>query len=773
MKKSILALLSILTTALIAGGCDQLLPSLSSDSSSGDVILVPPDPPENESDSTPSDSSEENSSESDSSSSETDSSSSSSSSDQEEGLQSITIAEFLEKKDGSTFYKLTGTVTKITNTTYGNFLLEDDSGSIFVWGLYPEKGSADKYGFSSLNIQVGDKIEIAGVYYYYEKDSTHEVKDGYFISKISSGNAGSYLYTDFTQAEKALFTQYIGEVVPFVPNNEYYIEGYYEESDYEHGINFYTIGNTQAEFNAYLTKFSDYDFIETYEDDYGDTWYCYEKADVVVDVAYYSDNGENYIDLYVYSSLSTDIDDDSGNSGDTGGGTVEKENVLTNAGKGLPQGENGVYAVDFTKAAYVKNVTEQGYYVDGCPTLSTSSSNPAVLVVPVEFSDVTAASKGYTVDKIEKAFKGGDGDTTYYSVHDYYYLSSYGQLDLDITVLDYWFRPKYSSSYYKAQTTDYDGTEIEIGDQMVIDEILQSLESSMDLTKFDSDGNGVIDSIVLITTLEIDSEVTFNWAYRYWNTYTDADGYYYEYDGVSANDYLWAPYQFMYEDYDENGNPTYDNTAIINPYTYLHEFGHVLGADDYYDTAYVGAPMDGYDIMDSMTGDHNAFTKFNFGWLTSSRLVVAEESVTLTLEDFSKNGDTILIANNWDESLGAYQEYYILVYYTSNGLNGDGHGYFARDGIVVYHVNASLYKEVYDGETYYDIYNNNTDPSDEYGTEDNLLEYVKSAADTYTYVAGDTLSAATKDDQGNTIAYTFTVRSLTADTATITFTKNA
>lgn len=768
MKKSIIALLSILTTVFVAGGCSQLLPSLSSDSSSSDVILVPPDPPEEYSNTETFDSSEENSS--DSSETSSDSSSSSSSSDKEEGLQSITVAEFLAKKDESTFYKLTGVVTKITNTTYGNFVLEDDTGSIFVWGLYPEKGSTDKYGFSSLNIQVGDTIEIAGVYYYYEKDSTHEVKDAYFISKISSGNSeSSYLYTDFTQAEKALFTQYIGEVVPFAPNNEYYVEGYYEESDYEHGINFYTIGNTQADFNAYLTKFSDYDFIETYEDDYGDTWYCYEKADVVVDVAYYSYDGENYIDLFVYSSLSTDIDD----GGNTGGGTVEDENVLTNAGKGLPQSANGVYDVDFTKAAYVKNVTEQGYYLDGCPTLSTSSSDPAVLVVPVEFSDLTATSKGYTVDKIEKAFKGGDGDTSYYSVHDYYYLSSYGKLDLDITVLDYWFRPQYSSSYYKTQTMDYGGTEIEIGDQMIIDEILQSLESSMDLTKFDSDGNGVIDSIVLITTLDIDADVTFNWAYRYWNMYTDEDGYYYEYDGVSANDYLWAPYRFMYEDYDEDGNLTYDNTAIINTYTYIHEFGHVLGADDYYDTAYVGAPMDGCDIMDSMTGDHNAFTKFNFGWLTSSRLVVAEESVTLTLEDFSKNGDTILIANNWDESLGAYQEYYILVYYTNNGLNGGDYGYFARDGVVVYHVNASLYKEVYDGETYYDIYNNNTDPSDEYGTEDNLIEYVKSTSDTFTYIAGDTVPADTKDDRGNTIAYTFTVDSLTSDTATITFTKNA
>ena len=57
--------------------------------------------------------------------------------------------------------------------------------------------------------------------------------------------------------------------------------------------------------------------------------------------------------------------------------------------------------------------------------------------------------------------------------------------------------------------------------------------------------------------------------------------------------------------------------------------------------------------------------------------MVTSESITLKLEDFSKNGDTIIIANNFDESLGVYQEYYIIVYYTNNSLNkGNGNGYF-------------------------------------------------------------------------------------------------
>jgi hypothetical protein len=211
--------------------------------------------------------------------------------------------------------------------------------------------------------------------------------------------------------------------------------------------------------------------------------------------------------------------------------------------------------------------------------------------------------------------------------------------------------------------------------------------------------------------------------------------------------------------------------SAFTTYTYIHEFGHVLGADDYYDTSNAGNhPMDGCDVMDAMLGDHNAYTKFNLGWLTTSRLVVTDSSVTLTLEDFSENGDTIILANNFSDDLGAYQEYYVVVYYTNNGLNSGDYGLFDEEGIVVYHINAELYTEVYEGETYIDIKNNNTHSSDQYGSEDNLVEFVKNSSGDYVYGENDKLPNVT-DDNGNSLGYTFTVVSIGENEATITFTK--
>ena len=581
-----------------------------------------------------------------------------------------------------------------------------------------------------------------------------------------------YAFTDFTAEEKALFEQYIGVVIPFAPNNEYYVEGYYDETGYEYGMCFYTFGNTQEEFDAYKEAYATagYKFIESYEDEnYGDTWYWYEKEDIVVDFSYYISDGDTVIDVYVYSSLSLDWNEDwEGNLG--GDQNWDENGLLTNEGKGLPSSRSGVYQIDFTQATYVQNATDLGAFTGGCPTLSTPTKNPKALVIPVEFSDATAESKGYSIAKIEKAFNGKSGETDYYSLDEYFDISSNGQLDVEFTVWDTWFRPKNASTYY-AKQTDRDG--FFIGDQIILHEILAALAKEIDLTEYDSDNNGFIDAVIMINTLKINSGTEFQWAFRYWNSYLNNRGDYYRFDNVAARDYIWACYQFMLERYDSNGRTYYDDDAI-NPYTYIHEFSHVLGTDDYYDTDYQSSPMGGHDMMDSRIADHNPYTKMHLGWLTTSRLIVAEESVTVTLEAFAKTGDTIIIANNWDSNLGIYQEYYIISYYTIEGLNDSAKKCFTSEGIVVYHVNASLFQQDYGTGLYYDVYNTNTTAGAEngYGTEDNLIELVKSSSKQYVYRVGDSLAPTVTDDQGNKISYTFTVDSIADGVATLTFTKN-
>lgn len=643
----------------------------------------------------------------------------------------------------------TGTVKEITEpykSQYKNisFILTDGVAEILVHRAY---------GDCAATLKVGDTVTVTGNIINYK--GTIEFQYPQLYIPTSGGNEGGnseYLYTDFTASEKSLFNSYFGFVIPFMENNEYYLEEY--TLDGEEGLNFYLYGASQSEFNAYLAKFnSGYTNDGTDVDEYGDTWYFYSKGEYYVDLSYYNTEEGYVVDVYVYYQESSNT---GGNSG------ADYSDVITNDGKGLPNESDGVYDVDFTKAD-IKNVTELGYYIDGCPT----EGNVKVLVIPVEFSDRTAASLGYSLDKLNKAFNGSGNDTDYRSVSEFYFESSYGKLDLEFVVLDEWFRPSHNSTYYASQEMDYYGSQVFIGDQLIMDEALAYLESRMDLSEFDSDGNSIIDAVVMINTLEIDDSTDFNWAYRYWNIYTDSEDYYFEYDGVSANDYLWASYQFLYEDENQNFN----DTTAMNTYTFIHEFGHVLGANDYYDYTGKNSPLDGRDMMDYIIGDHNPYTKFNYGWLTTSRLVVASDKVTLTLNEFTSTGDSIIIANNWDDTLGAFQEYYVLMYYKHTGLNSDGN-YFDQEGVVMYHVNASLYLETEDGEPYYIVYNSNTDASDEYGTYDNLIELCKSSTNSYVHVAGSSSSSSLVDDLGNKISYIFSVDSLTDTSATLTFTKN-
>jgi hypothetical protein len=54
----------------------------------------------------------------------------------------VSIAEFLAAEVGNTQYRLTGVITSITNTTYGNLYLRDFSGETYVYGIedFAEKG---------------------------------------------------------------------------------------------------------------------------------------------------------------------------------------------------------------------------------------------------------------------------------------------------------------------------------------------------------------------------------------------------------------------------------------------------------------------------------------------------------------------------------------------------------------------------------------------------------------------------------------------------------
>ena len=100
-----------------------------------------------------------------------------------------TIAQFLAAAEsGTQKYQLTGTISNLANTTYGNFDLVDDSGSVYVYGLTATDlgyGSKNDKSFESLGLAEGDNITIIG--YRGSYNGKDEVLNAYFVKKNTSG----------------------------------------------------------------------------------------------------------------------------------------------------------------------------------------------------------------------------------------------------------------------------------------------------------------------------------------------------------------------------------------------------------------------------------------------------------------------------------------------------------------------------------------------------------------------------------------------------------
>lgn len=79
-----------------------------------------------------------------------------------QGLATVspaTCAEIIAGPDSKT-YLVTGVCTAITSTTYGNWYLEDVTGSIYIYGTLDARGA--ERNFLSLGLEVGDEVTVQG-----------------------------------------------------------------------------------------------------------------------------------------------------------------------------------------------------------------------------------------------------------------------------------------------------------------------------------------------------------------------------------------------------------------------------------------------------------------------------------------------------------------------------------------------------------------------------------------------------------------------------------
>ena len=346
--------------------------------------------------------------------------------------------------------------------------------------------------------------------------------------------------------------------------------------------------------------------------------------------------------------------------------------------------------LSYTYDDYIEN---NAYQLSNCPL----SGNPKLLVIPVWFTDsssfITTSKKENVQSDIEKAYIGSTSDTGWNSVKTFYKAESKDKMVLNATVSEWYECGKSTSTYY----TDGNATQ-----SLVTTATNWYFSNHSDAkSNYDTNKDGYYDGIMLIygapdnRTWGKESYSNL-WAYCYWiqqNSGTSTN--------PNPNVYFWASYDFMYSSSkaSERAGTSYGggdtSHCSIDAHTYIHEMGHVLGLEDYYDYGPSGlCPSGGFSMQDYNVGGHDPYSVMAFGWADP---YIPNKSMSITIGNFQDTHDLILLANHTVNS--PFDEYLLLELYTPTGLNKFDSDYSYRGGypqgpstpgIRLWHIDARL-----------------------------------------------------------------------------------
>ena len=453
------------------------------------------------------------------------------------------------------------------------------------------------------------------------------------------------------------------------------------------------------------------------------------------------------------------------------------------------------------------------FTLDNCPL----QGKPKLLIIPVWFNDsdefIATANKENVRDDIRKAYVGTNAETGWRSVKTFYAEESLNKMVLDATITD-WYNV--DDSYVSYGNSD-NGTTITSTLTNKASDWYFANHPTDARTNYDTNGDGYLDGVMLIYAAPDyqslrDSSVGNLWAYCFW-----VQSQYASVTKPIANVYFWASYDFMYSSdkaSQRTGKSSYGNGDTrycnVDAHTFIHEMGHVLGLQDYYDYNGIGTAVGGFTMQDNNVGGHDPYSVMAYGW---AQPYIPTNTVTLTINDFQSSHDVVLLANHTVNS--PFDEYMLVELYTPTGLNKFDTDYRykyyypqgANDyGIRVWHVDARLtyYNGAWSksfvtnptrGNIYHAMSNSYGDNHGSYLGSDyynyNILQLMRNnTSETYIpnsyfssnclFKEGATFSTSTYSKQfvggtnmnnGKALGWSFTVETLTNKSATITFTK--
>jgi M6 family metalloprotease-like protein len=306
-----------------------------------------------------------------------------------------------------------------------------------------------------------------------------------------------------------------------------------------------------------------------------------------------------------------------------------------------------------------------------CP----STGNIRSLVVVVDFKDAKYNDNRLSDEELKNDLYGDgvEANTPFDSVSGFYNRASYGELSVSGDVYSY---------TAKKNIADYEDSVN--GFEPLVTEVINALNKKIDFTKYDSDKDGYVDSLIFSIAAGSSTDFWYGCTATWWSMHEP------KMDGEAINQYIINDEQ-----------PYYDT---LTRYTSVvcHEMGHTMGLPDYYkynvtDNWEGLNGTAGKELMDDADGEFGAFSKLMLGYvkknnakiLTADGIKASDKEISITLKNDEKSPSVMIIKRKTGSS-SRFSEYFIAEYVSGN----DG------TGLRIYHIDSKLINQYGDGSTF-------------------------------------------------------------------------
>ncbi len=357
------------------------------------------------------------------------------------------------------------------------------------------------------------------------------------------------------------------------------------------------------------------------------------------------------------------------------------------------------------------------------------------LIIPIWFTDSSLFfdlnlknldnknPKEQMIEDLNDVLFGNNNTNDYKSLNYYYLEESTGKLRITGKITD-WYN---ASNSYK----DYYGLEKYNSSYISYDDLAKQAvdwyfsNSNEDVSDYDSNNDGAIDALMLYYAAPYLSYPSTDDEY-----FEAGRGFVSTTSGLNRiyNKFSFIPLPNIYNEAGKidaqnklKSSSSLKNINGLSSKTSIHEFGHLLGLIDYYDTSnFDNHPAGKYTMQDSNYGAHDPYSIISFGWASpyvfDSSLCEVGYEIEIEISSFIDSGDCILLSNNFSGS--PFEEYILIELFDPIGINKEADSLFNNPKIRIWHVNATLENNMHK-------YSNKTDKNATDNNTFDLLHYIR------------------------------------------------